>query len=219
MKYFTLITLFLSLSLVACMQSADDPKTIADQYWQYLLAGNVSEAEKLVSTDSRQAFSAHSDRMASIAQLDNGETKTIVSTTITTINPDSNFSHTQTFNTVLVLQQGHWKIDASQSALPPPLSTSEEQLQQFTENLSGSMQENIESIDEAMKQGMQMLNEALHEGSKEMSDSMLNMMNELNNSMQESIDKMKQRRQQQMQNQPVPEQKNKPDPRQGEGMI
>lgn len=217
MKYFTLTSILLSLSLIACTPSADDPKIIADQYWQYLLAGNLSEAEKLVSTDSRQAFSAHSDRITSITQLNNGETKTIVSTSITTVNPNTNFSHTQTFNTVLVLQQGQWKIDASQSTLPAPLSANEEELQQLTEKLSDSMQENIESIDEAMTQGMQLLNEALHEGSKEMSDSMLNMMNELNSSMQESIDKMKQRRGQQ--EQPVPEQETQPDPRQGEGMI
>ena len=217
MKYFTLASILLSLCLIACTPSVDDPKIIADKYWQYLLAGNLSEAEKLVSTDSRQAFSAHSDRITSITQLNNGETKTIVSTSITTVNPNTNFSHTQTFNTVLVLQQGQWKIDASQTTLPAPLSASEEELQQLTEKLSDSMQENIESIDDAMTQGMQLLNEALHEGSKEMSDSMLNLMNELNSSMQESIDKMKQRRGQQ--EQPVPEQEKQPDPRQGEGMI
>ena len=126
MKYFTPAILLLSLSLIACTQAVDDPKIIADKYWQYLLAGNLGEAEKLVSTDSRQAFSVHSDRMASITQLDSGEAKTIVSTTITTLNPNSNFSHTQTFNTVLVLQDGQWKIDAGQSTLPPPLSASEE---------------------------------------------------------------------------------------------
>ena len=217
MKYFTLASILLSLCLIACTPSVDDPKIIADKYWQYLLAGNLSEAEKLVSTDSRQAFSAHSDRITSITQLNNGETKTIVSTSITTVNPNTNFSHTQTFNTVLVLQQGQWKIDAGQSTLPAPLSASEEELQQLTEKLSDSMQENIESIDEAMTQGMQLLNEALHEGSKEMSDSMLNMMNELNSSMQESIDKMKQRRGQQ--EQPLPKQETQPDPHRGEGMI
>ena len=221
MKYFTLAILLLSLSLLACNQTVDDPKIIADKYWQYLLEGNLSEAEKLVSSDSRQAFSAHSDRMVSITRLDSGEAKTVVSTTITTINPSSNFSHTQTFNTVLVLQHGQWKVDANQSQLPPPLTTKEEELQKLTEELSDSMQENIESIDEAMTQGMEMLNEALHEGSKEMGESMLQMMDELNSTMQESIDKMKQRRQQQLQEQQQQEQpqQTQPDPSKGEGMI
>lgn len=220
MKYFTPTILLLSLSLIACTPTIDDPKVIADKYWQYLLAGNLSEAEKLVSRDSRQAFSVHSDRMASITQLDSGEAKTIVSTTITTLNPNSNFSHTQTFNTVLVLQDGQWKIDANQSTLPPALSASEEKRQQTTEELSDSMRKNMESIDEAMTEGMQMLNEVLSDGSKEMEQSLLHMMNELNNSMQESIDKMKQRRGQQEQAVPEqPPQTPQPDPRQGEGMI
>ncbi len=217
MKYLTLTSILLSLSLISCAQTAENPKTIADKYWQYLQNGNLTEAEKLVSTNSRNAFADHQKRIASIAKLDNDETKTIVSTTITTINPDNNYSYTQTFNTVLVLQDGQWKIDANQSKLPPALSENEQELQKLTDNLGESMQENIESIDEAMEQGMQMLNEALHEGSKEMSDSMLNLMNKLNSTMQESIDKMKQRREQQNQ---APQQTTpKPDPEQGEGMI
>lgn len=211
-----LLILF-GLVITACTQPANDPKLIADQYWQHLQSGNLDEAKKLVSAESQPAFTKHSDRINSISQLNNGETKTIVSTTITTINPDSKYSYTQTFNTVLVLQDGQWKVDAEQSTLPPRLTENEEELHQLSEKLSDSMQENIESIDEAMEQGMQMLNEALHEGSKEMSDSMLNLMNRLNSTMQESIDKMKQRRQQQEQ---IPQQTTpEPDPEQGEGMI
>ena len=220
MKILTLI-LLLSISLVACTQTENDPAIVANKYWQHLQAGNFTEAEKLVSSDSHHALSAHSERMTSISTLDNGEAKTIVNTTITTIDPKRNISHTQTFNTVLVLQHGQWKVDANQSPLPPQPTTKEEELQQLTVELSGSMQENIESIDEAMTQGMEMLNEALHEGSKEMGESMLQMMDELNNTMQESIDKMKQRRQQQLQEQQQQEQppQTQPDPSQGEGMI
>ena len=220
MKILTLI-LLLSISLVACTQTENDPAIVANKYWQHLQAGNFTEAEKLVSSDSHHALSAHSERMTSISTLDNGEAKTIVNTTISTIDPKRNISHTQTFNTVLVLQHGQWKVDANQSPLPPQPTTKEEELQQLTEELSGSMQENIESIDEAMTQGMEMLNEALHEGSKEMGESMLQMMDELNNTMQESIDKMKQRRQQQLQEQQQQEQppQTQPDPSQGEGMI
>jgi len=221
MKLLTFTVLSLSLCLAACSQTANDPTIVAEKYWQHLQTGNFVEAEKLVSTDSRHAFSAHSDRIASITKLNNGEAKTVISTTITTTYPDSNYSHIQTFDTVLVLEHGQWKVDTSQSTLPPTLNAREEELQKLTEDLSDSMQENIESIDEAMTQGMEMLNEALQEGSKEMSESMLQLLNELNSSMQESIDQMKQRRQQQLQEQqeqqrpPQPQ----PDPRKGEGMI
>jgi hypothetical protein len=214
--------LLLSFTLLACNHSADDPKTVADKYWQYLQSGNISEAEKLITINSRQNFSSHSNRIDASTQLQNGETKTIVTTTITTINPDNKYSHTETFETVLVLEEGQWKVDVNQSQIPPAATAKEQEMQQLTDELSESMQENIESIDEAITHGMQMLNEALHEGSKEMGDSMLNMLNELNSSMHESIDKMKQRRQQQLQEQHEKDQQKpqpQPDPRQGEGMI
>ena len=209
--------LLLSLTLAACIPAADDPKTVADKYWQYLQTGNTTEAKKLLSTNSHQAFSEHSSRINSNTQLENSEAKTLVTTTLTTFNPATSQSHTETFDTVLVLQQGQWKIDIKQSQIPPPPSAQEEKVQQLTEDLSESMQENIESIDDAMSEGMQTLNEALRDGSKEMGDSLLHLMNELNHTMQKSIDKMKERREQQKQEQ-EPSQP-EPDPRQGEGMI
>lgn len=208
-----LITLALSLTLLACTQPAENPKTIADKYWQLLQSGNTIEAEKLVSVDSRRYLSSHTDRIDSISQLENGEARTLVSTTITTTNPGNNFSHSQTFDTVLVLQQGEWKIDISQSPIPPSPSAREEELQKLAEELSRSMQENIDSVDETMSQGMQLLNEALREGSKEMGDSLLNMMNQLNKSMKDSIDQMKERRKQN----PPEQQQSKPGS--DEGMI
>ena len=211
--------LLLSFTLLACTQPAQDPKTVADKYWQYLQTGNIIEAEKLVTTNSRHTLQQHTSRINLNTHFNNGEATTIVSTTITTINPDSNYHHTETFNTVLVLQQGKWKIDLNNSQIPPAPSAREEEMQQLAEELSESMQENIESIDDAMNQGMQLLNEALQDGSKEMGDSLLRLMNELNNSMQESIDKMKQRREQQMQEQEQQQQQPQPDPRRGEGMI
>ncbi len=208
------IIIISGLFLYACTQPAEDPKLIADKYWQHLQNGNISEAEKLISTNSKRAFTIHNKRIASIAKLNNSDAKTIVSTTITTINPKTQFSYTNTFNTVLILQQGKWRVDVNESQIPPALSAPEEELQQLAEELSESMQGNIESIDEAMNEGMQLLNEALRDGSKEMGDSLLYMMNELNEKMHESIDKMKERRQRQAQ----PSQK-QPDPKQGEGMI
>ena len=206
--------IFAGLLLTACTQPAEDPKSIADKYWQHLQSGNTTEAEKLISINSRLAFTKHNNRIASITQLNNSQATTIVSTTITTINPKTNFSHTETFNTILVLQQGKWRVDVNKSQIPPALSAPEEELQKLTEDLSESMQKNVASIDKAMNQGMQLLNDALRDGSKEMSDSLLHMMKELNSRMHESIDKIKERRQQQSQ----PPQ-NQLDPDKGEGII
>jgi mevalonate kinase len=175
--------------------------------------------------NSRQALPAQAERMAAITQLDNSKARTIVSTTITRTNPDTNYRQTETFDTVLVLQQGEWKVDLNNTHIPPSPSEREEELQQLKQELSESMQENIESMDDAMSEGMQILNEALQEGSKEMGDSLLHMMNELNKTMQESIEKMKERRQQQMQmqqqldEQTKPQQAPQPDPELGEGLL
>lgn len=212
----TLITLALSLTLLACTQSAGNPKAIADKYWQFLQSGNTAEAEKLISIASQGDFSAHTDRIGTISQLENGEARALVSTTITTINSTNNRSYSQTFDTVLVLQKGEWKVDVSQTPIPASPNARAEELQKLADELSRSMQENIDSVDETMSQGMQLLNEALREGSKEMGDSLLNMMNQLNDSMKDSIDQMKQRREQK----PLkPQPQNKPDANDDEGMI
>lgn len=220
LKYRLFSIAFSALALSACNQPAEDPGAIADKYWLHMQTGNITEAEKLVSTNSRHALPAQAERMPSIAQLDNGEARTIVSTTITTINPDTEYRRTETFDTVLVLQQGQWKVDLNNTRIPPSPTAREEELQQLADELSESMNQNMESMDDAMTQGMEMLNEALEEGSKEMGDSLLHLMNELNESMQEAVEKMKERREQQMQQQQqAPQQAPEPDPRKGEGMI
>lgn len=214
--FFILLSSFI---LAACIPLADDPKTVADKYWQYLQTGNTTEAEKLLSENSAQSFPEHISRINSNTQLDNTEARALVNTSITTIDPVTNYSRTESFNTVLVLQRGQWKIDSNQTQIPPAPSAPEKEIQQLSEELSESMQKNAESIDNAMNEGMQMLNEALRDGSKEMGDSLLHLMNELNNTMQESVDKMKKRREQQLQEQQVQPPENQPDPNKGEGMI
>jgi len=218
--------LLLSLTLSACTQAAEDPKATADKYWQYMQDGKFDEAEKLVSADSLHALPEHSKRLDENTKVSPGKVTTIVTTTITTIDPDSNYHHSETFNTVLILQQGQWKVDVTQSQIPPAPGEKEKQLKQLADELSQSMQKNVESMDDAMNQGMQMLNETLKDGSKEMGDSLLHLMNELNTTMQQSIDKMKQRREQQLREKqqqekqtPGQPQQTQPDLRQGEGVI
>jgi flagellar biosynthesis/type III secretory pathway protein FliH len=218
MKYLhTFILLFLSLTLTACLSEADDPKTVADKYWQSLQQGNVNEAEKLVVQKNQQALLQHGNHITASSQFQNQNATSIVSTTITTTNPTTNQVHKQTFETVLVLVDGQWKVDAAQTNIPPPPTAQEEELKQLAADLNESMQENLESLDEAIEHGMHQFNEALSEGSKEMGDSLLQMMNKLNHSMKESIEKMKQRRQQQLQQPQQPQ--SQPDPDHGEGMI
>ena len=205
-------------TLTACLPAAEDPKSVADKYWQSMQTGNHAEAEKLVTINSRRYLASHKERMETITQLDNGNARTVVSTTITTINPETGYEYQETFDTVLVLEQGQWKVDIRQTEIPPSPIARQEELDRLSEELNESMQHNMESIDEAMNEGMHMLNEALQEGSKDMSESLLRLMNELNQSMRESIEQMKKRRQQQLEEQQQ-QQPATPDPEKGEGMI
>ena len=201
-----ILTLLASLALVACSQPADDPEAVAKKYWLYLQNGNIKEAEKLITIDSRQAFTGHMNRVTPRTRINTSAARTTVDTTITSTNTDASFKHSETFKTTLVLEQGQWKIDITQTPIPP--------------ELSDTMQDNIESIDDAMNQGVKLFNEAMQEGSKEMSDSLLKLMNELNRSMKDSIETMKQRRlEQQQQQEQHPQQRPEIDPEKGEGMI
>ena len=215
----TFLTLALAIlfSITACNQPAEDPKAVAERYWSYLQNGNIKEAQKLVSSSSDQSLASHINRVTPQTQINTGESITTVSTTITTTNPATNFTHSETFNTTMVFEQGQWKIDLPQSSIPPAPTAREEQMQQMADELSDTVQENIESIDEALDQGLLLFNETMEEGSKEMSGSLLKLLNELNRSMKDSIETMKQRRhdQQKKEQQQTP----KPDPSKGEGMI
>ncbi len=231
-KTYIFLTL-LSFILVACTQPTENPKTVADKYWQYIQAGNIKEAKKLTTENNRNIVQKHINRINKNTKINTDAATAIVNTNITTTesiktnsaatNSSSHYSHTKTFNTVLVLQQGKWKVDLNNSPIPPASSVKEKDIKQLSQALSESMQKNVESIDQAVTQGMQMLNEALRDSSKEMGDSLLNLMNELNGSMQKSIDQMQKRREQKEQKpdetNKQPSQKTQPDPRKGEGII
>ncbi|HEB82948.1 MAG TPA: hypothetical protein ENJ11_08800 [Gammaproteobacteria bacterium] len=210
----TTLLLLTGLTLAACKEQAKDPKTVADQYWQYLQSGNTVEAKKLVTLNSRPLFDRHAQRVDSNTQVKNGDARTIVTTTITTINPQDNTRTSTTFETVLVLEQGHWKVDIEQSVIPPVASTDDKELDEIAEQLSESLEKNMQTMDEAVEHGLKMLNDAMKEGEKEMSKSMLELMEELNRTMEESVEQMKKRREQQQ-----PPQLPAPDPTQGEGAI
>ena len=117
-----------SLTLSGCNQTASNPKDIANQYWQHLQANNTTAAEKLATTDSKQTISEHQQRITEITKLENGETKTIVNTTITTTNQKTNHTYSQNFETVLVLEQGQWKVDTNATQIPPAPGAQREEL-------------------------------------------------------------------------------------------
>lgn len=179
------------------MHQADNPRDVASQYWQALKNGDHETARKLVSADSRQAFddylAAPAEQKSAIGEVNLGAEQTSV---ITIIYPEGNGPDDfDTFDTILVMEDGHWKIDLQRTNVPRPPPTDRE-LDELAEELSDSMQDNIDSLEEAMNEGMRMLNEALREGSRDMGESMLKGMEEMNRALRESIEDMQKRREQ-----------------------
>lgn len=210
-----LITIFLSVLISACIENTDSPKQVAEKYWNALKTGDQSTAKNLVSKNTQQKLEAYlalpPDQKITIEEVTLGSEQTTIATVISV--KDKSPDNQYTVETVLVLEDGQWKVDASRTLAPMPTTTNKEKLETLAQQLSESMQKNIDTMDDAITEGMQLLNETLSGGSKEMGESLLKLMNELNNLMQESIDNMEQRRKQQK-----PEQI-QPDPDQGEGMI
>ncbi len=199
----------------ACVDKTDSPRQVAEQYWDALSNGDFSTARKLVSESTRQNLDDYlalaPNQKTSLGKIKLGDELTTVATTIYPDNAEPEINYE--LETVLILENGQWKIDAARTQAPITISANEEELEKLAEQLSESMKENIDTMDDAVTEGLQMLNETLEDGSKEMGESLLKLMNELNSSMQESIDKMKQHREQKKQ------QQTQPDPALGEGMI
>lgn len=209
-NYYWLI--FATLFITACNQPADDPEVIAKRYWYLIQTGDYQAAEQMVSKNTRDNFQQEVKQMRTIEQVELNASQTNIRTTL---NPSSQHpTLNQPFSTVLVLEQGKWKIDAAQTQVPPERSIAEKQRQKRADEFSKSLQKNIHSIDEAMRDGLKQLNDALSTGSKDMGDSLLKAVQELNESMQESIEKMKQRKDSNRPTEPA-----QPDTNNGEGII
>ncbi len=193
-----LIIPFISILLSACMHQADNPRDVASHYWQALKNGDTATARSLVSSDSQQSFDTYiaqpADERTAIGEVNLGTAQTTVITIIYPegITPDD----FDTFDTVMVMEDGKWKIDAAQTVIPRP-APSDRELEELADQLSDSMEDNIDSIEDAMNEGMNLLNEALREGSRDMGESMLKGMEEMNRALRESIEEMQQRRQEQ----------------------
>jgi hypothetical protein len=198
MKHLTI--LIATLVLAACMHQPDDPRKVAEQYWRSMQQGDTAAARTLVSSTSQQNFDRYlalpADQRLPIGAFELG---TVQSAIVTVIYADPNAKDNQdTFDTVMVLEDGAWKVDATQTVVPRP-PPSDRELNELADELSESMQENMDSMEDAMTEGLQMLNEALREGSRDLGESMLKGMEEMNRALRESIDQMQQRREEQQQ--------------------
>ncbi|MGB5583766.1 MAG: hypothetical protein WBO16_15975 [Gammaproteobacteria bacterium] len=196
MKYFFVI--YLTLFLSACMHQSADPRKVAEQYWQSLKNGDTAIARAMVSKASQPAYDAYqalpADQKTPISEINLGAEQAIIATILY---PDSSTPDKHSaFDTVLVLEDGKWKIDASQTVLPRP-APSDRELNELADELSESMQDNIDSMEQAVNEGLKMFDEALREGSRDLGESLLKGMEEMNRALRESIEELQKRREEQ----------------------
>jgi len=188
-----LLFAFSLLAISACSQ-ADNPKAVADKYWQALRSGDIETARSLVSSDSRQAFRTFVDSPENLATVGEVELGAQTTRVVTVLYPASSPDDYRAFDTLLVIENGEWKIDAEHTQVPAEGAASAGDGDKPAEQFSESMQKNIDSMEKSMSDSLHLLHEAVREGSEEMSESLLKGMQELNRSMRESIEQMRKRR-------------------------
>ncbi len=211
MKQYSLWLIVSTLLISACAKPAKSPASVAHQYWQLIQDGKTKAAEQLVSSNSRQAFE---DTIKTLKPVRHFELKNSRTSVTTILNPSTtNPALNQPFNTSLILEQGRWRIDATQTQIP--LERAATKQQQPGDNFSKSMRNNMHAMSNNMHEGIKLLNNALRNGSKDMHNSFLKGMKKLNESMQKSIAALK-RHKQQDQQPSVPAQ---PNANKGEGII
>lgn len=194
----TVITLATTFFLTACMEKAETPQQVAQKYWNAIKTNDTATAKQLVSKDTQQSFENYvalsAKQKTAIGSINLDDEKATIATVI---QPQGEALENQRqFETVLILEDGQWKVDASRTVPPPPKSDAEKELEELSKNLSESVQQNAGALDEAFKKGMETLNEALHEGSEEMGESFLKGLKQMNDALREQVEQMKKRRQQ-----------------------
>ena len=180
------------LLIAGCMQAAD-PKDIAQQYWKAMQAGDYAKARSMVSSNTKLSFDQYAKLPANEKTPLNAvaltDTRTIVTTIINTGNRSIQF------NTVMVLENGQWVVDANETVIPPASSSLEQNLDGMLKELSNAMDGSVDQMKKTLNEGVNLLNNALQSRSQEISDSVSEKMKQLNDSIKEAMKKLDQQNQ------------------------
>lgn len=208
MKYSAFISLLAVISLSACQPNTESPSQVTKEYWQALKNNDLTSASELVSQNSQSHLSRYFELPnEEKIPLDEIYVGAEYATVTTIINPESSTADavpdqsqrdtpTKTFETILTLEDGRWKVDAARTQ-NPILREADESSQD-----APSSDPDTAPLNEALQESAEMLDQFMREGSREMSETFLEGMNKMNEALREAIDKMKQRREQQEPAQP-----------------
>ncbi|MDH5710056.1 MAG: hypothetical protein OEZ15_00110 [Gammaproteobacteria bacterium] len=188
MKTLFFYILIFVISSTGCQQQFDQPVNITEKYWRALNNADDDTVRHLTSSTTIESLNHYRSlpdhEKASLKNLSFDKHHVSITTTV------NSAEQKRTFETILVLENGEWKIDATrtfEAALPTPAHNN---------NQSDSLDKSLDDMDKSLKEGADMLNQFMQEGSREMSESLRKGVDQMNDALRDALDKMKQQRQQ-----------------------
>lgn len=170
MTYRMMYVITATLTAAAC-GAADSPGTVAEAFWTASKDGDKELAETYM-VEGGSASISEGGSGSSIGEFSLGETavdgeRATVATTVTSMGEQSMVLD---FNTVLVQQDGSWKVDLDQTTdemMRSLLGTTMGDLaEQMGEAVGNAMGEVMEGIAEGMAEGLKSMGDALNDSLK-----------------------------------------------------
>lgn len=147
------VLVFAMTALISCSQHCDDELTVAENFWSAMEARDIELARSYATDETANSVTIKDDAGDEEADIQFGDVthedgQALVATMIKAVNDDGSEME-MAMQTVLVKQNGEWKVDVDQT---------------FMSLFGGAMGAMMEQMGEAMQQGMEDMGKAMVEG-------------------------------------------------------
>lgn len=146
--------------LSACSGSEDEAKSVAQRFWAALEEKNIEKARGYATRETAGSLNEQEDAedqeiAVAFGDVESKDDAVMVATTLHTF--DAGAEMTFEMQTVLVKEDGTWRVDVNRTMMSM---------------FGGAMGEMMEQMGEAMQEAMQGMAEELQNGMQELSGSM-----------------------------------------------
>ena len=159
-KVVSLVCVVAIAVLAACGGAASGPKEVAEDFWNAAVEGDLDEAKRYATretADSIQLSSDGDDGEVTIGETSIEGDRATVATTL--VGTEEGVSSTIELQTVLVQEDGQWKVDFTQTMM----SMFGGAMGEMMEELGQTMQEGMEEMAEQMEQGMEQMAQEMNQ--------------------------------------------------------